>query len=351
MKINAEALFNAINNAKDKYIDEAGENEQGETESIILGEKVNKRPLRPFISLAALLAVAIGLGIAIPRLKSQMNEADFIPGEVHITAEKSETVSEEPKASSEAFDFSAEKSVSPLNSFGKRIDMVFDSSVTGYAADIHAEAGEPVYSVADGVVLYRDYYDVEYGNVLVIGETGSDKKISFGGLDFNMPFDVGERVKKGDIVGYIAQPFSSDQPFLNYWIFTDELPSGGYGANSAYKSWLSNKLFSPLKGRTDFDIGNRNPFNTFEVQEGETVYSPDEGKVCFTAESDNVGYVIGVTYENEIYAFFCNLDEKSAAGLNEGDIIKKGQEIGKIKGSSFCYYVYGSSYRFSYWVN
>lgn len=81
--------------------------------------------------------------------------------------------------------------------------------------DISAHEGTPVYSPARGVVSYKGYQG-GFGNLLVI-KHGNGIETKYGHLSrFNV--SKGQRVKRGDLIGYIGSTGRSTAPHLHYEI-------------------------------------------------------------------------------------------------------------------------------------
>ncbi len=85
--------------------------------------------------------------------------------------------------------------------------------------DISAHEGTPVYAPARGVVSYRGYQG-GFGNLLVVNH-GNGIETKYGHLSrFNV--SKGQRVKRGDLIGYIGSTGRSTAPHLHYEIIKDE---------------------------------------------------------------------------------------------------------------------------------
>lgn len=316
MKITAEELFCAINNAKDKYIDEA----VGEKISPIISPEVyhavRRNSFLSYASMATVLVLIIALAIFIPSLADKLQTAP----------ETSETTTQ------------TEKTVYPIDNIEEDFPL-FDLENGQYIKELNAEIGVPVYAVVSGTVVYEEYYDAENGNVLVIKDNNSDKYVALTNLDFNLPYKLGDSVNKGDVVGYVENPFVNKLYDLIYAVYEKELPEGKYGENSTYDMWINRDLTPPLEGRKDFDFGNRNPYDTIKATKSEKVYSPGEGRILLVEEDGELGGVVGISFCNGgISVFFFNLG-KLSSDFKEGDIIKSGQEIGEVGGNALGYYV------------
>ncbi len=316
MKITAEDLFCAVNNAKDKYIDEAADDDKEEITPILNAEvyqAVRRNSILSYASMAAVLVLIIALAIIIPSLANKPQTA--------------------PETSART-----EKTVYPIENVEEDFPL-FDLENGQYVKELDAEIGAPVYAVVSGTVVYEEYYDAENGNVLVIKDNNSNKYVTLTNLDFNLPYQLGDNVKKGDIVGYVEKPFVNKSYGLIYAVYENKLPEDKYGENSLYYLWKNSDLAPSLEGRKDFDFDNRNPYITVEAAKGEKVYSPQDGKIMLISESGELGKVVGISFcDGGINVFFFNLEQLSS-DFKVGDIIKRGREIGKVGGNDLGYYV------------
>ncbi|MCM1488329.1 MAG: M23 family metallopeptidase [Firmicutes bacterium] len=334
MKINAEALFNAINNAKDKYIEEAWDREAllnicretvpAETEKIPL--KSGKTSWLPYALTAAALALTIGIGMSVPKLQTSAGDG-------------ANTESTQPAGDGANTEGVQSAEVYPVQNYEGELDLSLYIDSGSYTAELIVYEGDPVYAVTGGRVIYEDYYDAAYGNVLVIEETDSPRKICLTGIDFAPSLSIGDNVKKGDAVGTVAKSFTTLECRMIYAVLVDDLPRGSYFEGSAYGSWLNRELAPVLAGREDMDLGSRNPYKTIPAENGEAVYSPWEGEVIWSGSgSGTYGYVLGIKYEGEILVYFYYLSELDME-LKEGDYVQRGQRVGSVRGNELGYYV------------
>jgi len=85
--------------------------------------------------------------------------------------------------------------------------------------DISAPEGTPIYAPADGVITYRGYQG-GFGNLLAISH-GSGLKTRFGHLKkFNV--SKGQRVRRGDLIGYVGSTGRSTAPHLHYEVHQED---------------------------------------------------------------------------------------------------------------------------------
>jgi murein DD-endopeptidase MepM/ murein hydrolase activator NlpD len=87
--------------------------------------------------------------------------------------------------------------------------------------DIAAPTGTPVYATADGVVD-KAYYSSSYGRVIYL-DHGSDYETRYAHLS-GMTVAAGQRVRKGDLIGYVGSTGRSTGPHLHYEIRIDGQP-------------------------------------------------------------------------------------------------------------------------------
>ncbi|WAA09581.1 M23 family metallopeptidase [Fervidibacillus albus] len=81
--------------------------------------------------------------------------------------------------------------------------------------DIRGSYGTPVFAAADGKVIFAEYYG-GYGNTIKIQHNGTYTTL-YGHLS-KIDVDVGDTVKKGDIIGAIGSTGRSTGPHLHYEI-------------------------------------------------------------------------------------------------------------------------------------
>ncbi len=103
--------------------------------------------------------------------------------------------------------------------FRYRIDPFTKKRTWHNGLDISAPEGSPVYAPANGVITYRGYQG-GFGNLLEITH-GGGLKSRYGHLKkFNV--SKGQRVKRGDLIGYIGSTGRSTAPHLHYEIIKDD---------------------------------------------------------------------------------------------------------------------------------
>lgn len=105
----------------------------------------------------------------------------------------------------------------PLNS--RKVINTFGPKGKGQANDginIASESGEPVWASADGEVVYVGNAISGYGNMVVI-KHNSDKSTSYAHLS-RATVDKYDRVKQGDIIGYVGSSGSVQDAQLHFTI-------------------------------------------------------------------------------------------------------------------------------------
>ena len=103
--------------------------------------------------------------------------------------------------------------------FGYRIDPFTKKRRFHYGMDFTAKRGTPIYATGNGVVKRADNRSAGYGNHLRI-----DHGFGYVSLYAHLSkFNVrrGQKVKRGDIIGYVGNSGRSVGPHLHYEIFKD----------------------------------------------------------------------------------------------------------------------------------
>lgn len=88
--------------------------------------------------------------------------------------------------------------------------------------DIAGNTGEDVLAAIDGEVIYSEYNDGGYGNLIIIKHDDNMKTYYAHLNDFYVK--VGDKVKKGDIIGAIGNTGFSTGPHLHFELRVDEEP-------------------------------------------------------------------------------------------------------------------------------
>jgi len=99
------------------------------------------------------------------------------------------------------------------SSYGMRSHPVLGGHRRHNGVDLAAPTGTPVYAPADGLVSRADAFG-SYGNYISL-EHGGDLQTRFGHLS-GFAVSAGERVSKGQLIGYVGTTGRSTGPHLHY---------------------------------------------------------------------------------------------------------------------------------------
>ncbi|MCB0456667.1 MAG: M23 family metallopeptidase [Flavobacteriaceae bacterium] len=103
--------------------------------------------------------------------------------------------------------------------FGYRTDPFTKERKFHWGMDFTAPRGTPVYASGNGVVRRADNTATGYGNHIVI-EHGFGYESLYGHL-FKYNVRVGQKVRRGDLIGFVGSTGRSEAPHLHYEIFKD----------------------------------------------------------------------------------------------------------------------------------
>lgn len=98
--------------------------------------------------------------------------------------------------------------------FGYRIDPVYKTRRFHAGLDFTAPVGTPIYATADGVVKEAGYNTGGYGNNVVINH-GFGFETLYAHM-YKIKARVGQKVKRGEVIGYIGNTGKSTGPHLHY---------------------------------------------------------------------------------------------------------------------------------------
>lgn len=99
------------------------------------------------------------------------------------------------------------------SNFGMRTHPVLGGRRNHQGIDLAAPTGTPVYATADGIVSRADWFS-SYGLFISI-EHGGEMQTRYAHLS-RLAVAEGERVKKGEIIGYVGSTGRSTGPHLHY---------------------------------------------------------------------------------------------------------------------------------------
>jgi murein DD-endopeptidase MepM/ murein hydrolase activator NlpD len=103
--------------------------------------------------------------------------------------------------------------------FGMRIHPVYKVRKMHTGVDFAATIGTPIYATADGVIDKAEVNFSGYGKVLEI-DHGFGYRTRFAHMHgFNVRF--GQKVKRGDLIGYVGDTGLSTAPHLHYEVFVN----------------------------------------------------------------------------------------------------------------------------------
>jgi murein DD-endopeptidase MepM/ murein hydrolase activator NlpD len=98
--------------------------------------------------------------------------------------------------------------------FGYRIDPIYKTVKFHAGLDFTAPQGTPIYATADGVVKTAGFSDGGYGNHVVINH-GYGYETLYGHM-YRVKVRSGQRVKRGDLIGYVGSTGKSTGPHCHY---------------------------------------------------------------------------------------------------------------------------------------
>jgi hypothetical protein len=99
-------------------------------------------------------------------------------------------------------------------SFGYRVDPVYKDFRFHQGLDFTAPAGTPIYATADGVVEIAGFSPDGYGNKVVINH-GFGYQTLYGHM-VKVNTQVGQKVTRGQVIGYIGSTGKSTGPHCHY---------------------------------------------------------------------------------------------------------------------------------------
>lgn len=97
--------------------------------------------------------------------------------------------------------------------FGMRTHPVLGGRRNHKGVDLAAPMGTPVYATADGIVGRADWFS-SYGNYVQV-EHGADLETRYAHLS-RIAVSAGDRIRKGDLIGYVGSTGRSTGPHLHY---------------------------------------------------------------------------------------------------------------------------------------
>jgi murein DD-endopeptidase MepM/ murein hydrolase activator NlpD len=110
-------------------------------------------------------------------------------------------------------------------SFGERIDPFNGEGAFHLGVDISGELGESIVAPADGYVTYADQLG-GYGRALVL-DHGNGVTTRYGHMS-GYAVTVGQRVRRGDVIGYVGNSGRSTGPHVHYEVRINDTPVNPY---------------------------------------------------------------------------------------------------------------------------
>ena len=102
---------------------------------------------------------------------------------------------------------------STSSGYGLRTHPVLGGTRAHKGIDLAAPTGTPVYATADGVIGKAEWFS-SYGLFIAI-DHGADLETRYAHMS-RLAVAAGERVKKGDVIGYVGSTGRSTGPHLHY---------------------------------------------------------------------------------------------------------------------------------------
>ncbi len=98
--------------------------------------------------------------------------------------------------------------------YGYRIDPIYKDRRAHLGMDFTAPHGTPIYATADGVVTDAGFNTGGFGNRVVINH-GNSYETLYGHM-YRIKARVGQRVKRGEVIGYVGNTGKSSGPHCHY---------------------------------------------------------------------------------------------------------------------------------------
>ncbi len=108
---------------------------------------------------------------------------------------------------------SAKDQIAFASGFGSRIDPIYKTIKMHTGLDFTANTGKEIHASGDGVVSYAAF-DHGYGNHVIINH-GFSYQTLYGHMS-KIKCRPGQRVKRGEIIGYVGSTGKSTAPHLHY---------------------------------------------------------------------------------------------------------------------------------------
>lgn len=103
--------------------------------------------------------------------------------------------------------------------YGYRTDPFTKAKKFHYGMDFSAPRGTPIYATGDGVIARADNKATGYGNHIVIDHGYGYESLYAHMYKYNVR--PGQKVKRGDIIGFVGSTGRSEGPHCHYEVFKD----------------------------------------------------------------------------------------------------------------------------------
>jgi len=110
-------------------------------------------------------------------------------------------------------------------SFGERIDPFNGEGAFHSGVDISSNYGHPIVAPADGVIMFTDLLG-GYGKAIMI-DHGNGISTRYGHLS-GFAVSAGQKVHRGDVIGYVGASGRSTGPHLHYEVRINDTPVNPY---------------------------------------------------------------------------------------------------------------------------
>jgi murein DD-endopeptidase MepM/ murein hydrolase activator NlpD len=106
-----------------------------------------------------------------------------------------------------------------VSGFGYRMHPIYKVRLMHTGVDFHADRGTPVYSTGDGVIITTAHNAGGYGNEIEVSH-GFGYVTKYAHLD-RFKVVVGQKVKRGELIGYSGSTGAATAPHLHYEVIHD----------------------------------------------------------------------------------------------------------------------------------
>ncbi len=93
-----------------------------------------------------------------------------------------------------------------------------------HGVDYAAASGTPVYTIGDGVVIKKGYQRRGGGNYVKIKHNGTYTSVYMHLRGFAKGLHTGQKLKQGDLIGYVGATGLATGPHLDFRIFKNGTP-------------------------------------------------------------------------------------------------------------------------------